>query len=429
VNPSPLSLPIHGASLGTAILVCASLVAQAGIVQDLRLQHEKLGIVAAHDSLRKLGQEPGQGLRIAVIDDGFSLRHKGLSRLQSQGIVDSWDYQLSSPSSWDTIPRFSHGSATLGVLASTWDSLPGVIPAARWMLYRSEVGGTERLDEERWLAQAIDRATDSGASVISISLGYRFYFEDSPNFPWRSMDGATHASSLAATRAARRGVVVVVAMGNDHDTIEGSPTLGAPADAADILSIGAVDDDGTPCGFSSTGPTSDGRIKPDLVGFGCPVPLVDASSDTGMLATGGTSFATPMIAGVVALARQLHPEWNPAQVIAALKGTASQGTSPDSKRGWGLPDLRKLPASLGIADRNRHSPVWSLSPHGQFLSSHALEQATLELWDVAGRKLSSTRIERLPAGKALSLGLLPRGLVVARLQCGTVAQSRRLLIP
>src|SRR5690606_32016260 len=110
----------------------------------------------------------------------------------------------------------SHGGQVLSQIAG---ELPGVLqglaPHARFLLYRTESAPVEAYVEEDYLAAAIERAVDSGAQVISISLGYRYDFDSDPEVPYAHMDGRTRPSSLAAVAAARRGVLVVVAVGNE----------------------------------------------------------------------------------------------------------------------------------------------------------------------------------------------------------------------
>src|SRR6185295_1208242 len=91
------------------------------------------------------------------------------------------------------------------------------------------------------------------------------------------------------------------------------PSLGAPADADSILSVGIVDTKGVRCGYSSTGPAFDKRIKPEVVSQGpvegCAVSGADGYVDTAYDGA-GTSFDTPAVAGVAVLVRQAHPELN-----------------------------------------------------------------------------------------------------------------------
>jgi subtilisin family serine protease len=182
---------------------------------------------------------------------------------------------------------------------------------------------------------------DSGATVINISLGYRTEYSDkSPDLPYAVFDGRTRPSSLAALGAARRNVLVTVSMGNEGAEISGTPSLSAPGDADSILALGMANASGARCGFSSTGPASDGRIKPDLstwsVEEGCRVPMADTRKADGYRTATGTSFAAPVAAGAVALLRQIHPTLSAEEIRQAILRTASQYSSPDGELGYGL---------------------------------------------------------------------------------------------
>ena len=414
-------------------LVTAALLATASAVaatagQDLSAMHRRLGILAVRDTLAAHGERPGQGMRVAVIDDGFCLRHRGLARLQASGIVDSWDYLRKLSPAWDTVARTSHGSATLGVLASDWDSLPGIVPAANFLLYRTEVDSFERLSEGTWLAEAIDRAVDSGAGVISISLGYRYYIDSVGDLPWSQFDGKTRPESVAAARATARGAVVVAAMGNDASLP--APNLGAPADADGILSVAAVDTSLVRCSFSSVGNTYDGRIKPDLAAFGCSVPTVDASDTDGIIDYSGTSFAAPLVAGMAVLVRQLHPDWTPSEVIASLKSSASQASRPDSLLGWGVPDLHALAAASGIANRSAlRRSSWRLDAAGRLMALSELGAGRLEVFDASGRSLAAWDLGALARGQALLLPSAARGVLLVRWHAAGRIETSRVVRP
>jgi serine protease AprX len=205
------------------------------------------------------------------------------------------------------------------------------------------------------VAAAIERAVDSGAQVISISLGYRYDFTDGqPDLPYHTFDGRTRPSSLAALGAARRNVLVSVSMGNEGDLAgpANPSTLSAPADADSILAVGIVDRFRVPCGYSSTGPSADGRVKPDLVSMGidgCTVVVADSRSGSGAVSHfAGTSFSAPAIAGVAALLRQLGPERSAQDIRRALIETAEHYRDPDSLAGYGLPDVSEAARRIGI---------------------------------------------------------------------------------
>ncbi|MEO6095005.1 MAG: S8 family serine peptidase, partial [Fibrobacteria bacterium] len=233
-------------------------------------------------------------------------------------------------------------------------TLVGAAPGADFMLYRAEETGQERYVEEDWVAAAIERAVDSGAQVISISLGYRYdYTDGSPDLAYREFDGRTRPSSLAALGAARRNVLVSVSMGNEGGLAgpANPATLSAPADADSILGVGMVDRSRKRCGYSSTGPSADGRIKPDLVSMGinnCTVAVAATdtpSPDIDELA--GTSFAAPAMAGVAALLRQLAPDKSAEEIRQAMLRTADNHGSPENLVGYGLVDAAAAAQALG----------------------------------------------------------------------------------
>lgn len=324
-------------------------VAARGVSVDpaqvtLLRMHENLGVTAMRRAIEvQYGRLPGAGIRVAVIDDGFIRQHLVLG---DADIVDAWDFVSGDSLPWDEGDGpwlWDHGTATAGLVASRWDVvLPGVAPRAQLLLYRAEDDDRETTVEEDFLAMAIERAWTNGAKVASISLGYRFFFDGGvPDHPFSSMDGKTLIASRTAAKAAANDMLVVVAMGNEGSL--GERSLGSPADADSVLSVGAVSEGGLLCGFSSTGPAFDGRIKPELVGYGCTVPVATGAADDAYSAGGaGTSYATPLVAGMAVLVRQYRPDWSPMQVRAALMGSANNAAAPNSQFGWGLPDLRNL---------------------------------------------------------------------------------------
>jgi serine protease AprX len=99
-----------------------------------------------------------------------------------------------------------------------------------------------------------------------------------------------------------------------------------------------VDSAGRIASFSSPGPSADGRIKPDVCAWGVSNWIAANGTDGSDAYTrgSGTSYATPLVAGVVALLLEAHRDWTPAQVRAALTGTAGNAASPDNDYGWGI---------------------------------------------------------------------------------------------
>lgn len=112
-----------------------------------------------------------------------------------------------------------------------------------------------------------------------------------------------------------------------------------PADADDILTVGAVDADSTIALFSSLGPSQDGRVKPDVCGPGVGVTVIDGA---GTLTTNnGTSFASPIICGLVACLWQALPGLNARQILHIVRSSADRYQWPDNIFGYGIPDFMK----------------------------------------------------------------------------------------
>lgn len=310
--------------------------------QALKKIWDAMGIESARQLLLKRKEEAGRGVTIAIIDSKFAIQHNAMVGMK---ILDSWDFVDSTPTPWDSLRNGSfseiHGTSVAGLIGSNWAGLPGIAPAASFLLYRAEDAEDESPVEEDHLADAIVRAMDHQAQILSISLGYRFYSDyDKVGFhPWSSFDGKTLIASRAATAAARRGALVVVASGNDGRL--GGRSIGSPADADSVLAVGAINEAHDPCAFSSWGPTVDGRRKPEVVAFGCDVPVAGSADEKAIELDGsGTSFATPLVSGLAVLAKQLWPGFSGMELLTKIQASADLARMPDSVRGYGLPDLR-----------------------------------------------------------------------------------------
>lgn len=304
---------------------------------------EGIGGQALRDSLAARGLKPGAGIRIAILDSDFDLGNDIFSSLfTEERLRDQYDFVADSDASVTRLLADSHGAQVLSIIGGDAQGrLQGAAPAAEYMLYRTEDAFNEGFVEEDYLAAAMERAVDSGAHVVNISLGYRYEFDNEDDVPFSAMDGKTRPSSIAVAKAAQRNVLVTVSVGNmpGFASLDGTPTLQAPADADGILAVGITDLSGVPCGYSCTGPSFDGRIKPDIMGLGpnsCAVPVASPIRASGTTFQSGTSFAAPALAGIAALLRQAFPDATALEVREALVRTAALGTQPTNASGYGL---------------------------------------------------------------------------------------------
>ena len=278
----------------------------------------------------------GQNMVIAVIDAGFEQANVNpvFDSLRNEGrLLGTRDYVQGNTSVYED---YLHGANCLSLMAgNTPGQLIGTAPKASYWLLRSEDVFSEKIIEENNWVVAAEFADSVGADIATTSLGYTTFDISSQNHVYSDLNGRTSVASIASTMAARKGIFVLNAAGNEGG---GSWTyIGIPADADSICTVGSVDASGVHSGFSSIGPTADGRIKPDLssMGQGSYVcnPGFNFSSGN------GTSYATPILAGAVACLWQANPTKTNMQILQALKASASQALSPDNIYGWGIPNM------------------------------------------------------------------------------------------
>ena len=278
----------------------------------------------------------GQNMTIAVIDDGFSNADMNpvFDSLRNEGrILGTRDIVAGNTAVYEDD---SHGAMVLSCMAgNSPGNLIGTAPKANYYLFRSEDVSSEKIIEENNWVVAAELADSLGVDIITTSLGYTTFDIPSQNHTYADLNGKTSVASIAATMAARKGIFLLNAAGN-----EGSGSwhyVGVPADADSICTVGSVNGSGLHSGFSSVGPTADGRIKPDVSTMGEGTYVCQPS---GAFTSGnGTSFACPVMAGAVACLWQANPGKTNMQVLAAIRNASTKYNTPDNNYGWGIPNM------------------------------------------------------------------------------------------
>lgn len=281
----------------------------------------------------------GQGMQIAMLDGGYyhylTLPTFDSIRANNQ-IKNVWDF-VANQSSVDEDD--SHGMSCFSTIAANMpDLFVGTAPKAAYCLYRTEDVATETNIEEHNLAAGFEKADSIGVDVCSVSLGYSRFDYANQNYTYQNMNGNTSMSAIAADIAAQKGMLPVIACGNEGNTAWRYVT--SPGDADSVLTVGAVDTLGTVASFTSYGPSSSGQIKPNIAATG--LRAVVANANTGLPVLGnGTSFATPNIAGLATCLWQAYPEVNNMTIIDALQKAGTRATNPNDRVGYGIPDIKK----------------------------------------------------------------------------------------
>ena len=277
----------------------------------------------------------GQGMTIAVIDGGF---HNAdvIPYFKNVKILGSRDFAKIGGNEFE---EEEHGTMVLSCIATNCrGQMIGTAPEASFWLLRSEDGHSEQMvEEDNWCA-AVEFADSVGADVVTTSLGYTVYDNKADNIKLWELDGKTRIISKSASMGASKGMVLVQAAGNEG-SFSHWKLIGAPADADNILSVGAVNDSREIAYFSSLGNSADNRIKPDICAQGEDCCVIDKSGE--ITTADGTSFATPITAGMVACFWQAHPNLTAKEIIALIRSYGDNASHPNNVYGWGIPDYAK----------------------------------------------------------------------------------------
>ena len=337
-------------------------------------QLEQLNLLPLHQAGYK-----GKGIRIGVADGGFyhadSL--ESLPREQWIGYADFTDDKNDIFGSTG-----NHGALCLTAIVGKSADYQGAATEAEYFLFRTEEHSTESPKEiDNWVA-AIEMADSLGLHIVSTSLGYTTFDYEEMNFAYTDMDGKTSRGAQAAAIATRKGMLLVVTMGNDGN--KAWHYLSTPADADSILSVGAVDVAGWIAGFSSYGPSADGRVKPEVCAVGAGTALIDPA-DNEVMKGNGTSFACPLIAGMAASLWSAVPKASNMEIREQIIRSADRYTTPHEQYGYGVPNAWEAYNAFMSADMQSirvTSTTKKLLKNGQLYILHEGK-----IYDILGHRL------------------------------------------
>lgn len=378
----------------------------------------------------------GEGMLIAVLDGGFfqvdslpafdSLRNAG----RILGVRDFVDQQR------DFYDSNRHGMMVLSCMGGILPGqLMGSAPDASFFLITTEDGASEfPVEMDNWVAGA-ELADSIGADIINSSLGYFTFDDASMSYSYADMDGKTTRVSRGADIAASRGMLVVCSAGN-----EGSKEwqqIIAPSDGFNVLCVGSIDQDSMSTSFSSRGPSFDGRVKPNVLANGRGV-TVQSTSDTPtkdyVEFVNGTSFSSPLMAGMAACLWQALPEKTVLELKQLLEESSHLYASPNANMGYGIPNIFKAysdhaASTNPISSGNNITIYYSQLTHALMIDMVGAE-AVCELFDLSGRRLMTRKIdEHAPEKLFLLKPSIRNAVIIARITTSKHSISQKIIIP
>lgn len=368
----------------------------------------------------------GVGVTIAVLDSGFPAVDvmASFQNLRDAGnLLNGYDFVHRTNDEF-AFSGSTHGTKVLSTMAAFVENqYVGTAPEARYYLFRTEDVNSENPVEESYWVEAAERADSLGVDIINTSLGYKNY--DNPDYSYNTaeMDGVTAFVSKGATMAAEKGILVVTSAGNS-----GSNGVIAPADAALVFSIGAVDENGNYATFSSQGSAIQPTIKPDVVARGRGS-FVIGPNDV-IVQNNGTSFSSPIMAGAMACLVQALPILNNKQLRQLVRESATQFNTPDFFLGHGIPDF-DLALLEGLELQMQEQEQFKVFPNpvSDILSMafpSDVEQARLLVYDVLGQLLFDTTV--FESNRTIDFSSLSSGIYFVKLSAENVKTKSFQLI-
>lgn len=275
----------------------------------------------------------GRGMLIGVIDAGFT-NFDVIPRFESVRLGGYMDFVPGG----SIFASSDHGTKVVSTMAA---NLPGLMmgsaPEATYWLLRSEDTLSEFPVEEDYWVRAVEFADSVGVDVINTSLGYNFFDDKTLNYTHAELDGSVSLMSQAADKAYEKGLLIVVSAGNEGN--KSWRKITPPADAKNVLAVGAVGTDSVIASFSSHGLTADGRIKPDLVSVGRETVTIGRDGTIGQ--TNGTSLSSPFMTGLITSLWSVNPALHRSELIDIVRRSSHRYMDPDSVYGYGIPDFHQ----------------------------------------------------------------------------------------
>jgi len=372
----------------------------------------------------------GSGKIIAVLDSGFPEVNTAqtFQRLRNNSqILGGYNYVIKSA---DFYTGGSHGTSVLSLMGGFTDGqLVGTAPDAQYYLYVTEDDVTENPVEESNWVEAAEEADRVGVDIITTSLGYFIFDDTAYGHTYADMTGNSAFASKGANIAFSKGIVVLASAGNEGTTTE--PHVGVPAEALNVIAVGAVKSDETYASFSSIGPSYDGRVKPDVMAQG-QKPYV-FSSGTINNDGSGTSYSCPILAGIVACLWQALPGKNAQQIKQLIIQSSDNFAEPAVKSriqyGFGIPDFSlALANGLSVTAFSKNDFIVYPNPSTDSVSvtlNEGFNSGNIVFYTVLGQKVLEEKITT--ASSVISIKSLSKGTYLYNILSNGFVKSGKIV--
>lgn len=369
----------------------------------------------------------GNGKIIAVMDNGFPNVNTAqpFQRLMNGNkILGGYDFVNRNASFYT---GGTHGTLVLSTMGGYVENqLVGTGPDASYYLFITEDTSDENPVEESYWVEAAEMADSLGVDIINTSLGYFTYNNPNYSYEYADMNGTTAFISRGADIAFSKGMICVVSAGNSG--AGANPNISAPADAINVLAVGAVTFDGSYASFSSIGPSSDGRIKPDIMAQGEQAVVSDTFGN--IVTANGTSFSAPIISGMVACLWQSFPNKTNLEIMQMIKQSAHLYTTPNNQFGYGIPDFsRAITDALNIPDFSKKELSLYPNPANSVVNiaiPESYSEVQISIYNQLGQEIMNREIKR--ESSVFSVENLQSGIYLYKIKAGNTYKTGKLAI-
>ncbi len=368
----------------------------------------------------------GSGKIIAVLDAGFPGvdTAQPFQRLQTNGqILGGYNYVTKSSNFYSGV---QHGASVLSLMGGFTDGqLVGTAPDAQYYLYITEDDTSENPVEESNWVEAAEEADRVGVDIITTSLGYFAFDNTAYGHTYADMTGNSAFASQGANIAFSKGIIVVASAGNEGATSE--PHVGVPAEALNVLAVGAVDSVKNYALFSSIGPSFDGCVKPDVMAQG-QKPYVYYNGTINNIGS-GTSYSCPILAGMIACLWQALPTKTAKEMKQLITQSADRYSAPTIQYGYGIPDFGlALANGLSVNTFSKSDFVVYPNPTNDSVLialPGGFDSGTLIIYSILGQKVVEENIVK--QSPIISMKALNPGTYLYQIQSNGFSKSGKII--